>query len=108
MAQRRSRRDREPERFRRYLTVLARTQLVPRLRGKVDLSGVVQQTLLEAYQARDRFPSATAASVPRFDLFSTAILLKKHSHSRFPEREPITHRGPFRPVRGGRGNSGYR
>jgi RNA polymerase sigma-70 factor (ECF subfamily) len=42
------------ERFRDYLALLARLQTGARFQGKVDLSGVVQHTLLEAYQARSR------------------------------------------------------
>jgi RNA polymerase sigma-70 factor (ECF subfamily) len=40
------------EKFRAYLTLLTRVRIDPHLQGKLDLSGVVQQTLLEAYLAR--------------------------------------------------------
>jgi RNA polymerase sigma-70 factor (ECF subfamily) len=46
------------EGFSQYLRLLARLHLRADLAGKIDLSGVVQQTLLEAYQSRDGFPSA--------------------------------------------------
>jgi RNA polymerase sigma-70 factor, ECF subfamily len=54
MAQPAGGRPEELERQRGYLYLLARLQTDPLLRDKIDLSGVVQQTLLEAWQAEPK------------------------------------------------------
>ncbi len=49
------------EQFRGYLRLLAESQLPAALRGKVDASDVVQQTMLQAYEAREQFRGSTEA-----------------------------------------------
>jgi RNA polymerase sigma-70 factor (ECF subfamily) len=66
----------ELERFRAYLGLLARLEVAPRLRDKVDLSGVVQQTLLEAHQGLRDFSRSS-----RTDAETVAWLRSILSHN---------------------------
>ena len=64
------------ERFRAYLALIARLEIAPSLRDKVDLSGVVQQTLWEAHRGREK-----AADAPKTEAETTAWLRSILSHN---------------------------
>ena len=49
----------ELERFRDYLMLLSRLQLGPRMRGRLEASDLVQQTLLDACRDLDAFRGST-------------------------------------------------
>lgn len=53
----------EFEPFRNYLLILAESQLNAKFRSKVDAADVVQQTMLQAHQARDQFRGSTDAEM---------------------------------------------
>ncbi len=51
------------DRFRPYLSLLARAQLGPQYRGKLDSSDIVQQTLLDAHEELSQFKGSTTAEM---------------------------------------------
>ena len=52
----------DPERFRDYLGLLVRLKIDRRLQGKLDASGLVQLTLLEAHQALEQLRGRNTAA----------------------------------------------
>ncbi len=55
--------DQTLERFRPYLSLLARTHLNPRQRAKLDSSDIVQQTLMDAFAKQDQFRGSSDAEL---------------------------------------------
>jgi RNA polymerase sigma-70 factor (ECF subfamily) len=51
------------ERFRSYLSLLARAELGAQYRGKLDASDIVQQTLLDAHEKLSQFRGNTTAEM---------------------------------------------
>jgi RNA polymerase sigma-70 factor (ECF subfamily) len=51
------------ERFRHYLSLLARAQLGAAYRGKLDASDIVQQTLLDAHEKLSQFKGHTTSEM---------------------------------------------
>jgi len=51
--------DRVLKRYRGFLRLLAELHLDPRLRGKLDASDIVQQSMIQAYEAWDQFRGVT-------------------------------------------------
>jgi RNA polymerase sigma-70 factor, ECF subfamily len=68
--------DHDLERFRSYLGLLARLEVSPGMRDKVDLSGVIQQTLLEAHRGLGEDPGR-----PRTDAELSAWLRSILAHN---------------------------
>jgi RNA polymerase sigma-70 factor (ECF subfamily) len=83
--------DPQLEAFRNYLELLARVRLDPRLRGKLDPADLVQQTLLQAVAARERFSGDDAHRVAWLRTILAHVMIdavRKFGRPGGGEREP--------------------
>jgi RNA polymerase sigma-70 factor (ECF subfamily) len=77
------------EQYTEYLHLLARLQLDSRLRGQLDPSDLVQQTLLRAHEKLDQFRGRTHAELAawlRAILASTVALAERRYHRHKADR----------------------
>ena len=83
-------------RFREYLCLVARLEVSPGLRGRVDLSGVVQETLLDAHRSphRDRTEAQTAAWLKAILLHNLADDARRRAAVKRDEARERSLQGP--------------
>jgi RNA polymerase sigma-70 factor, ECF subfamily len=83
-------------RFREYLCLVARLEVSPRLRRRVDLSGVVQETLLDAHRSapRDRTEAQTAAWLKAILLHNLADDARRRAAVKRDESREQSLQGP--------------
>lgn len=68
----------DPNAYRGYLRWLARVQLDDRVRGRVDASDIVQETMLEAHRSLKEFQGQTTAE---FTSWLRRILARRLAHA---------------------------
>jgi RNA polymerase sigma-70 factor (ECF subfamily) len=83
------------EEYHEYLSLIARIQLGPKLRCKLNPSDVVQDTLLKAYQTLPKYEGGTEAEFRAWLRAILANTLKDHARAFFGRKRNINQERSF-------------